>query len=167
MKISTTFVIAMVLLGCKEAKELQQPTSTEPAIELSVDTSSNEENSTNQQTDSNEIIYLSGKIGELSARSDAFTIESAAIDGSILCVTITYSGGCEEHQFECIGSRAVAKSYPPQRSIKLIHKANNDMCEAMITKKIEIDILPFSVGPNSEMVLHLNGFSTPLKFKHI
>ena len=57
MKISTTFVIAMVLLGCKEAKELQQPTSTEPAIELSVDTSSNEENSTNQQTDSNEIIY--------------------------------------------------------------------------------------------------------------
>ncbi|MDC3253205.1 hypothetical protein OAU25_03030, partial [Crocinitomicaceae bacterium] len=133
----------------------------------SVDFTNDDENTTNLQTNGDQIISLRGEFGALNSRSDAFTIQSASIDGSMLYVAISYSGGCEEHLFKCIGSRAISKSLPPQRSIQLIHTANNDMCEALIFKNLKIDILPFVEDPKSPIILHLDGYNTPLKFEQI
>lgn len=46
------------------------------------------------------------------AVSDMCTIQRAKLTGNILELTVSYSGGCEVHQFELIGNPNIAKSLP-------------------------------------------------------
>lgn len=109
---------------------------------------------------------LKAQIGDVSQRSDHYSITSARIEGNTLWIDVEYSGGCAWHTFELIGSAAVMKSLPPQRSIKLIHNNDEDMCEAWVKQTIQADIseLAASQTSGSEIVLILDGYNEKLNF---
>ena len=76
-----------------------------------------------------------------SLQLDAFALDSAAIQGNILTLTVSYSGGCAEHEFALYMSPSVfMESNPVQANLYLWHNANGDLCEAYLNKKISFDI---------------------------
>ena len=62
--------------------------------------------------------------------------------GDTLTVTVSYSGGCEAHQFTLVASNVFMESYPVQLGASLAHDANGDRCEAWLTEDWDFDLTP-------------------------
>ncbi len=70
-----------------------------------------------------------------------FALNKASVNWDTLTLNISYSGGCEEHEFELYMSPAVfMESFPVQANIYLRHNGNGDACEAYITEDISFNI---------------------------
>lgn len=106
---------------------------------------------TNQPTSE----LLVAQIGK-PAVSESYTIQEASINGNILRITVSYIGGCEEHQFELIGNPNIAKSLPPIRSIELVHKSNGDSCKAKMEETLRFNIANLAYKQESGSVIKLN-----------
>ena len=79
--------------------------------------------------------------------SDAFAVETAAeqapfIDGDTLTVTVSYSGGCREHDFTLVPADVFMESYPVKFNVTLVHDARGDPCEAYPTEAYAFDLTP-------------------------
>lgn len=87
--------------------------------------------------------------------SDQVSILEHRIEGNILFLKVSYSGGCKEHEFLLIGSPNIAKSLPPIRSVRLIHHGNQDACKKLIEQTMEIDITPLAYKKEAGSVIYL------------
>lgn len=96
----------------------------------------------------------------------AFEVDGMEMIGSELHLRVTYSGGCEEHQFNLYFNKQYAKSYPPQATLFLEHIDNNDRCRAMITKEIVFDLTGIEYPGTSELVIRLNNTDKKLSYKY-
>ncbi len=74
--------------------------------------------------------------------TDVFALNTTTIDGDILKVSLSYSGGCETHQFTLVASDSFLESFPVQLSIYIAHNANGDTCEAYPTEDYHFDLTP-------------------------
>ncbi len=99
---------------------------------------------------------LVARIGDFVEKNDHFDLIEAKIEGNFLLLKVGYGGGCQEHEFELIGSTVIAKSMPPIRSIQLVHKANNDMCKAYIYKDLKFDIRNLAERQEKGRTIYLN-----------
>lgn len=116
------FIFACLLfVNCASTKAVKTTESTTPS-------------------ETNDLIVAKAKVGEFAKVNDPLKIENVTMQGNLMLIEVTYGGGCKDHNFELIGSPAIAKSFPPQRGIQLVHKSNNDMCRALIKKTISIDV---------------------------
>ena len=81
-------------------------------------------------------------IGDADGRfgTDKFALNSATVDGDVLKVNLSYSGGCESHQFTLVASDSFLESFPVQLSIFIAHNANGDTCEAYPTEDYHFDL---------------------------
>lgn len=95
-----------------------------------------------------------------------FEVESMEINGSILELSVTYSGGCEEHIFKLYSDQMYMKSYPPQLNLFLEHIDNNDRCRAMIIKKLAFDLSGIEYPGTNELVIHLNNTKLTINYKY-
>lgn len=78
---------------------------------------------------------------------DRYVIETRggrapAIEGDALIITVSYGGGCEDHEFTLVASDAFAESYPVQLEVSLAHEANEDRCRAYLTETYAFDLTP-------------------------
>ena len=96
--------------------------------------------------------------------SDPVTIEGAVIEGNIMTIKASYSGGCAEHEFKLLGLTAISKSIPPQRQITLSHNANGDNCREYITEELSFEISAFGIKEGDPIVLQLAGWSEDLTY---
>jgi hypothetical protein len=99
---------------------------------------------------------LVARIGDFVEKNDHFDLIEAKIEGNFLLLKVGYGGGCQEHEFELIGSTVIAKSMPPIRSVQLVHKANNDMCKAYIYKDLKFDIRNLAERQEKGRTIYLN-----------
>lgn len=76
--------------------------------------------------------------------SDPLTIKSTKIEGNMLKITVSHSGGCGAHKFTLYGSRNIQKSLPPIRGLFLHHDLNGDNCRALIEHELSFDISDFA-----------------------
>ena len=90
-----------------------------------------------------------------------YNLDTAYIEQQNLFVKISYSGGCEEHEFDFLWDRAMLKSYPPQFRICLAHDAKGDNCEAYLSKTLCMSLngLENPIG-----IIRLNGWKGRLQF---
>jgi hypothetical protein len=95
-----------------------------------------------------------------------FNVESMDINGSILELSVSYSGGCEEHFFKLYSDQMYMKSYPPQLNLFLEHIDNNDRCRAMIIKKLAFDLTGIEYPGTNELVIHLNNTKLTVNYKY-
>ena len=79
---------------------------------------------------------------------------------------ISYSGGCEKHSFELLGSRLIQKSLPPKRGIILYHNSNGDSCRELVTEELIFDIRNLSYD-KSEIILILEGYADPISYRAV
>ena len=79
---------------------------------------------------------LSSDSGDLDF-GDAYTVSESApisVSSDSLRVTVSYGGGCAAHTFE-LRSRGA-----DSREVWLVHDANGDTCEALLTERLAFPI---------------------------
>ena len=105
-------------------------------------------------------------LGDINEVGDSINILNASVEGNNLIIEVSYSGGCETHEFKLIGSPMIAKSLPPIRSIVLVHLGKGDACRQLITEKLSFDIRDFAYTVSeSEIYLNLKGFEKRILYK--
>ncbi|KAF0151220.1 MAG: hypothetical protein FD143_2159 [Ignavibacteria bacterium] len=73
-------------------------------------------------------------------KKDALNVNSANIEKDELVMSVSYGGGCANHIIDLYSYTGILKSNPPQMNLVMSHNANNDMCEAYITKTFRFDL---------------------------
>ena len=74
--------------------------------------------------------------------TDTAKITTVALEGTILKISVTYQGGCQEHNFGLHGETAFLLSNPPQCSLYLSHDAHGDSCPENVEKLLSFDLTP-------------------------
>ena len=74
--------------------------------------------------------------------SDPYFFQTANIDGDTLQLTVSYSGGCKEHEFKLVAWNYFLESNPVQAHVLLAHNANGDLCRGWITEVLHFDLSP-------------------------
>lgn len=123
-------------------------------------------NNTKEVLDLNPINVKKAQIGDVTQESAATTITAVNLEGNILSLDVEYSGGCEDHTFDFIGSAMVMKSLPAKRPVKLVHNSNNDTCRELVSETIKFDIraLAITETSGSEIILLLDGVKEPISY---
>jgi hypothetical protein len=104
--------------------------------------------------------------GDNEIPSDPFSIDAASIEADTLFLTVTYSGGCEDHEFlACFDEFANFK----QVSVTVGHDANNDPCDGVESKQLAIDLILIQEDflaktgePKAELEITVNDMPEPL-----
>ncbi|MBK7129669.1 MAG: hypothetical protein IPM74_05800 [Crocinitomicaceae bacterium] len=97
------------------------------------------------------------------AESADFSIMAVSIEGNVMSISVEYSGGCEKHSWELVGSESIQKSLPPKRGVRLIHQNNGDSCRSIVEEnlKFDISVLAYEGG---EIILNLQGWANALSY---
>jgi len=102
-----------------------------------------------------------------SIQLDPFGLEGIKIAGDNITLTVTYSGGCMEHEFSLYMSPATfLESYPVQANLYLRHNGNGDACEALINKKVSFNLRPVAelykslYGQYDEMIINVADYKS-------
>ena len=97
---------------------------------------------------------------------DSYVVNSAAVDGDRLTLSVSYSGGCRHHVFTLVISKSFRESDPVQLPAELAHEANGDPCEAWPTESLRFDLglvrtryLQFYGPGPGKVVLRIRGVS--------
>ncbi|MCY4553063.1 MAG: hypothetical protein OXC79_05280 [Candidatus Poribacteria bacterium] len=78
--------------------------------------------------------------------TDAYVINTATIEKDTLRVNVSYTGGCETHEFTLVAEPMFLESFPVQLRVSLAHNANSDTCEASITEARQFDLTPIKTA---------------------
>ena len=78
--------------------------------------------------------------GRSNPTSDPFTLNSAAVTDDTLTVSVSYAGGCRDHEFRLLKADSFMESDPVQLRITIVHDGNGDRCEAWITEQHSFDL---------------------------
>ena len=74
--------------------------------------------------------------------TDQFDLNSAAVTGNVLTLSVSYSGGCRSHEFVLTAADSFFESSPVQLPLVLTHEDNGDTCEAYPTEQRRFDLTP-------------------------
>lgn len=74
------------------------------------------------------------------SEGDILTINNGTREGDILQLSVSYSGGCMQHSFEIIWDGLVYTDNPCYMNLLIIHRGNNDTCEALISETIIVNL---------------------------
>jgi hypothetical protein len=85
-------------------------------------------------------------------------IIKTSIEGNILTIEVSYSGGCEEHDFKLYFNGMYKKSLPPKADFVLVHDNKGDACRSIVEKKLKFDISASQYVGSKEMMVTVNGF---------
>jgi len=107
-------------------------------------------------------VVLTNDFSSYARNSSDTQIINTFLSDSILTLNISYSGGCETHSFELIGSKMIQKSLPPVRGIMLIHHANNDDCRELIKQELRFNVSKFKFEEDMIM-LNLKGWGRKIE----
>ena len=133
--------------------------------------SSNETTSATEEKASTamEAIKVKATTGEFAKKSDPIMgIDTVEVKGNTLFIHVSYGGGCRTHEFQVIGSLAIAKSFPPIRALQLVHNANDDMCRAIVRSVIEVDLeeVAYQKTEGSEIYYTIEGWDHRIYHKY-
>lgn len=86
---------------------------------------------------------------------DPVTIQGLNINGDCLEISVSYAGGCENHDFGLTWDGSILKSLPPQANLPLSHDSNGDMCEALISETISFRIKKLQAVANPTVIINV------------
>ena len=128
-----TLSVLVFAIGCQQLND-QMKMGPDDTLSVSVD-----------DVNPDEIFYTGTVfVGDAGDRfgTDAYALNSATITDDTLNISVSYSGGCEEHQFTLVASDIFLESFPVQLSASIVHNANGDTCEAYPTENYRFDLTP-------------------------
>ncbi|MFZ5554947.1 MAG: hypothetical protein ACOZCO_17685 [Bacteroidota bacterium] len=96
------------------------------------------------------------------------TITKAEISGDILTIDVSYSGGCEEHEFKLYFNGMYMKSLPPKITLVLYHNHKGDACRSIVDKKLKFDLTPVREKGKTtgEIMVKVYGLENAMSYKY-
>lgn len=85
-------------------------------------------------------------------------IIKTSIEGNILTIVVSYSGGCNEHDFKLYFDGNYMKSLPPKVNFILTHDNKGDACRSIVEKTLKFDISKAQYVGSNEMYISVEGF---------
>ena len=73
---------------------------------------------------------------------DEYVINAATVKDGTLRVNVSYSGGCETHEFTLVAEERFMESFPVQLRVSLAHNTNGDTCQEPLTEVYRFDLTP-------------------------
>jgi hypothetical protein len=87
---------------------------------------------------------------------DPFRLDSAYVKDDWLFMKVSYSGGCKEHELN-LWKLPPNALVPPPIELALSHNANDDMCEAYLTRWLVFSLVPLRENGKKEISFLLRG----------
>ena len=106
----------------------------------------------------------SSVIGDLTPA--VFDIDSAWVQGDSLYATVSYGGGCGEHEFTLESAGFLLKSLPPKQPLRIIHRSDGDPCRALIKEEISLDLQSYRGTPRGVTVLIIENWNKNLSYSY-
>jgi hypothetical protein len=101
--------------------------------------------SNNTSSGQQDKIILANKSDRERWKKDIYFITTSRVEKSNLFLSVTYSGGCKEHNFELVAwNYFIMKPNEIQADILLSHDSNSDSCKAIIKKELCFDLSPLN-----------------------
>lgn len=100
--------------------------------------------------------------------NDLFTINKVWMEGDQLVINVSYSGGCEDHDFSLHSNGMYMKSMPPKLNILLVHNANGDACRSLLERTYRFDMAAAKY-PNDQygkLMLRLDGWKEEIVYEY-
>ncbi len=143
------FILCQVLLSCSSDDEnLDSLSAFEPSPEITL------------RLDQNNYENLNSNRKNNIPKGDTIHIQSISKENNFLKIEVSYSGGCEEHNFEVVWDGIVYAESPCFMNLMLIHYGNNDPCEALITQTLDINLSKLIGEINEKDTCDYNLFTT-------
>ncbi len=98
------------------------------------------------------------------APNDSSDFDNVEIVKNCLKITVFYSGGCGNVEFNLVASEMIMESYPPQMNIRLSLK-DEDHCKAYIMKEISFDLSPIHTLVSNQVILHLENWDEVILYR--
>jgi hypothetical protein len=74
--------------------------------------------------------------------SDLITIAGTRFVGDTLVLSVTHGGGCRDHAYQLLAGTVWMESLPVQVAARLSHDANGDMCRALLSRDVKVNLTP-------------------------
>ena len=95
-----------------------------------------------------------------------YSFKSVEIKGDTLYATVSYSGGCGEHNFSLEANGAMMKSLPPKQPLRILHRSTYDPCRARIVELFKYDISSYRGTPSGLTVILLENWNQHLSYNY-
>lgn len=93
-------------------------------------------------------------------------IRNAEIINDHLVLSVSYSGGCEDHSFALNTRGDFSATYPPELKITFWHDAHGDRCRSMIDKKLWYDLTPVQYPGTNRVLLILTNTDKTITYTY-
>lgn len=97
---------------------------------------------------------------------DPVNIKSAQQIGEFLVLDVSYSGGCEDHDFRLESKGRYTSTYPPEVEVALKHNSNNDRCRGIIDKKLWFNLTPLQYEGTNRVLLVVTNTNMTLEYNY-
>ncbi len=121
----------LFVIGCQQVRNQVTGKPDDTSVSVSSD-------DVEPDTPNTGIVVLTDAVEEWGV--DKYVLNSATIIDHRLELNVSYSGGCEKHQFTLLSTGVFLESFPVQLKVDLAHNANNDSCEAWLTDDYYFDL---------------------------
>jgi len=94
------------------------------------------------------------------------TIKQITIDGDLLSIDVSYSGGCEEHKFNLYFDGNYKKSLPPKAAFFLQHVPHTDQCRSIVDLTLKFDIGKSQYAGQKEIMVSVIGLENEVSYRY-
>jgi len=163
MKYTLIIALALAIIGCKPKQTVssteKEPVEIKDHTELTVD----------EPRDTTSLLpILVSETNDMKNTGDMYTVHSAKISDNILWLTVSYGGGCKEHQFEMLFNNAYSESEEGSSAIKLTlkHQGNNDRCRSIVRENIRFSLKGLQNNAFKNLNINLTGWEGNLLYAY-
>jgi hypothetical protein len=165
------FILAILGISIFSCKPKQTTSSSTEAVEKKV--KGGTELTVDEPRDSTTLLEINtSESNNMKETGDPYSVLSAKIIGHELWLSVSYGGGCKEHQFELLFNQAYPESEneygETSRYINLTlkHNANNDMCRSIVQQNIRFNLKRIQDNGSHEMEISVSGWEGSLKYEY-
>jgi hypothetical protein len=103
---------------------------------------------------------------DMKAKPSSMRISHAEQLGDYLVINVSYSGGCEDHEFTLVSRGKFTATYPPEVEVTLKHDDKGDGCRAMIDEKRYFDLRPLRYNGTNRINLVLTNSNRIVEYTY-
>lgn len=112
-----------------------------------------------------QVIFIDPSVNPL-VGIDPVNVKNAQQIGDFIVLDVSYSGGCEEHEFQLETRGNFTATYPPEVDVTLKHNSNGDRCRGIKDEKLWFDLTPLKYGGTNRVILVLTNTNTTLDYNY-
>lgn len=164
-------IIVSFILSCKPKQETVKTDSKTESENTATAKTTEMELTVDEPRDSTSILPISvSPMNNMKEIGDPYSILSAKIIDDILWMTVSYGGGCREHEFTMLFNNAYTERFDEETgkssyiSLTLKHQGNGDNCRSIVNQNIRFDLKSLKNPGYENLIIRLKNWEEELNY---